>query len=119
MTERGAKNLIVPSRSGASSKAAREVLEELAARGVTAIAPKCDVSSESSLASTLAECAKSMPPIKGCINAATVLQDAIFQQSMTFAQWDLTIRSKVQTSVNLHRLLPDNLDFFILLSSLA
>lgn len=119
MTDRGAKNLIVPSRSGASSKAAREVIDELTARGVNAIAPKCDVSSETSLASMLEECAKTMPPIKGCINAATVLQDAIFQQSMTYAQWDLTVRSKVQTSLNLHRLLPDNLDFFILLSSLA
>ncbi|KAF4984964.1 hypothetical protein FDECE_16930 [Fusarium decemcellulare] len=39
------------------------------------------------------------------------LQDAIFQDSMTFAQWDLTIRSKVQTSQNLHELLPKDLDF--------
>jgi hypothetical protein len=59
-----------------------------------------------------------MPPIKGCINASMVLQDAIFE-NMTFAQWDLTVRSKVQTSWNLHRLLPQDLNFFILLSSLA
>ncbi|KAK6697622.1 hypothetical protein SNK04_013875 [Fusarium graminearum] len=60
-----------------------------------------------------------MPPIKGCINAAMVLQDAIFQSNMTFQQWDLTIRSKVDTSKNLHELLPRDLDFSILLSSLA
>jgi acyl carrier protein len=60
-----------------------------------------------------------MPPIKGCINAAMVLQDAIFQTNMTFKQWDLTIRSKINTSRNLHELLPKDLDFFILLSSLA
>ncbi|KAL2017344.1 hypothetical protein VTK56DRAFT_2267 [Thermocarpiscus australiensis] len=60
-----------------------------------------------------------MPPIRGCINAAMVLQDAIFQGSMTFSQWDLAIRSKVQSSYNLHRLLPQDLDFFVLLSSLA
>lgn len=31
----------------------------------------------------------------------------------------MTLRSKVQTSWNLHRLLPPNMDFFVLLSSLA
>lgn len=38
---------------------------------------------------------------------------------MTHAQWSATIRSKVDTSWNLHTLLPQNMDFFILLSSLA
>jgi acyl carrier protein len=59
-----------------------------------------------------------MPPIKGCINASMVLQDAIFE-NMTFAQWDLTLRSKVETAWNLHSLLPRGLDFFLLLSSMA
>lgn len=78
----------------------------------------CDVSSESSLTALLQHCSKTMPPIKGCINTTMVLQDATFQ-TMTFAQWDLAVRTKVQTSWNLHRLLPQDLDFFILLSSLA
>lgn len=119
MVDRGAKHLIIPSRSGASSKSAQEMLDKLKARGVNAVAPRCDVSSETSLASTLEECRRTMPPIKGCINGAVVLQDAVFQQSMTFAQWDLTIQSKVRTALNLHRQLPDDLDFFILLSSIA
>lgn len=38
---------------------------------------------------------------------------------MTHAQWESTVRSKVQTSWNLHSLLPGNLDFFILLSSIV
>lgn len=119
MADRGAKQLIVPSRSGAVSKAAVETVAQLTARGVTVIAPQCDVSSEASLSHVLEECARTMPPIKGCINAAMVLQDGIFQENMTFDKWDLTMKSKVQTSWNLHRLLPEHLDFFILLSSLA
>ncbi|KAI8964847.1 hypothetical protein F5Y11DRAFT_57289 [Daldinia sp. FL1419] len=119
MADRGAKNLILPSRSGAKSKAAAETVAELRARGVNVYAPRCDVSSEISLAYVLEECAHTMPPIKGCINATVVLQDAIFQSSMTYEQWKLPIRSKVQTAWNLHRLLPKDLDFFILLSSLA
>lgn len=118
MAERGARHLIVPSRSGASSKAAAQVVTELTARGVNIVAPKCDLSDEVSLRRILDECSRTMPPIKGCINAAMVLQDAVFQ-NMTFPQWSLTMKSKVKVSWNLHRLLPKDLDFFVLLSSLA
>jgi hypothetical protein len=38
---------------------------------------------------------------------------------MTYAQWSTSLRSKVQSTWNLHRLLPVNLDFFIMLSSVA
>jgi NADPH:quinone reductase-like Zn-dependent oxidoreductase/malonyl CoA-acyl carrier protein transacylase/SAM-dependent methyltransferase/acyl carrier protein len=119
MVSRGAKHLIVPSRSGATSQAAAQLLSELRSRGVNIVAPKCDVSLRENMANMLQDCARTMPPIKGCINAAMVLQDAIFQTNMTFKQWGLTMRSKVQTSKNLHELLPKDLDFFILLSSLA
>jgi hypothetical protein len=38
---------------------------------------------------------------------------------MSHESWNLGTRSKVQGSWNLHKLLPDNLDFFILLSSIS
>jgi acyl carrier protein len=119
MADSGAKHLIVPSRSGAISEAASQLVAELTSHGVNIVAPKYDVSVREDVAVMLEECSHTMPPIKGCINAAMVLQDAIFQSNMTFQQWDLTIRSKVDTSKNLHELLPKDLDFFILLSSLA
>jgi aryl carrier-like protein len=46
------------------------------------------------------------------------LQDAVFD-NMTHKQWTQTIRSKVDSSWNLHQLLPKKLDFFILVSSLS
>ncbi|PLB53839.1 hypothetical protein P170DRAFT_396789 [Aspergillus steynii IBT 23096] len=119
MADRGAKHLIVLSRSGPTSTAAANKIAELTARGVKIFAPKCDVSSEACFRQVLEDCELTMPPIRGCINASMVLQDAIFQDSMTFEQWELTMRSKVQTSWNLHRFLPGDLDFFILCSSLA
>ncbi|KAI1108641.1 hypothetical protein F5Y14DRAFT_435490 [Nemania sp. NC0429] len=119
MVDRGAKHLIMLSRSGAVSEAAVELVSSLTARGVTVFAPKCDASSSNSLKAALEEsAARAMPPIKGCINGAMVLQDAVFD-NMTYAQWALTIHSKVQSSWNLHNLLPEDLDFFVLLSSLA
>lgn len=38
---------------------------------------------------------------------------------MEFSEWSTTIRSKVQSSWNLHKQLPTNMDFFIMLSSLC
>lgn len=38
---------------------------------------------------------------------------------MTHGQWSLTINTKVNSSWNLHQLLPKDMDFFILLSSLC
>ncbi|KAK7221935.1 hypothetical protein V2G26_009938 [Clonostachys chloroleuca] len=95
MVRRGARHLIVPSRSGATSEAAKVWVTELKASGVNIVTPL------------------------GCINAAMALEDAIFQDNMKFSQWDATVRSKVQTSWTLHKLLPNNLDFFIMFSSLA
>lgn len=77
MADRGVKNLILPSRSGPSSQAAKEVVSELSQRGIRLLTPKCDVSSPSSLAMVLEECAYAMPVIKGCINATMVLQVCI------------------------------------------
>ncbi|KAI1378904.1 hypothetical protein F4677DRAFT_412357 [Hypoxylon crocopeplum] len=117
MADRGAKHLIVPSRSGSSKAVMAEVISELTKRGVSVFAPECDVSSRKSLAGVTEECSRTMPPVKGCINAAMVLQDAMFD-NMTYGQWELTMKSKVQSALNLHDLLPKDLDFFILFSSL-
>lgn len=59
-----------------------------------------------------------MPPIRGCINCTLDLQDAVFS-SMTYTQWQKCIRAKVDSSWNLHQTLPGDMDFFIMLSSLA
>ena len=118
MADRGAKYLIVPSRSGASPGAAADVVADLEARGVHVEAPKCDVASESSVTDMLKNCSPTMPPIRGCINAALVLRDAMFS-NMTLDQWNLAVKAKMDTAWNLHRHLPRDLDFFIMLSSLA
>ncbi|KAI1171055.1 hypothetical protein F4777DRAFT_591503 [Nemania sp. FL0916] len=118
MVQKGARYIILPSRLGGSSKPAEQLVSELRQQGVNIIAPKCDVSSRESLGMLLAQCAETMPPIRGCINAAMVLQDAIFD-NMAYDQWSQTITSKVDTSWNLHCLLPQTLDFYIMLSSLS
>ncbi|KAI4608824.1 Type I Iterative PKS [Alternaria metachromatica] len=118
VASRGARHLIVPSRSGTASGAAVELVSELAELGINVCTPKCDASNAESLSDLLAACAKSMPPIRGCINATMMLNDATFD-NMSHTQWVQTIRSKAHTSWNLHTVLPRDLDFFIMLSSVA
>ncbi|KAI0391387.1 hypothetical protein F5Y17DRAFT_460850 [Xylariaceae sp. FL0594] len=117
MLQKGVRHLILPSRSGASSQAARQLVEMLELRGVHVSAPKCNVSSSEALSDMLRSHAHSFPRIRGCINASLVLQDGLFE-NMSYEQWEQTIRSKAYTSWNLHEQLP-TLDFFIQLSSIA
>lgn len=74
MRRRGAMNLVLLSRSGDSNNETRPFLQELRAGGATVIAPPCDITDESRLAFVLEECNKTMPPIKGCIQASMVLK---------------------------------------------
>jgi acyl carrier protein len=136
MAQRGAKHLPLLSRSGATSRAAIDLLADLHNMGVFVQAPRCDVSSYYSLCEVLSEYSKIMPPIQGCIqgtmvlkvyasepplfqgNFLTSIQDALFDK-MSFEQWSISIKSKVASSRNLHTLLPSDISFFIMLSSLA
>ncbi len=78
MVGKGAKNLILLSRSGPVTKAAQELLESLRKAGAMVEAPRCDVSSEKSLCSVLQNVAGRMPPIKGCIQGTMVLKVGTF-----------------------------------------
>ena len=78
MSQRGARNLILLSRSGPKSSAARDLLIELEAANTKAVTPLCDVSSSLSLAEALNTCSD-MPPIKGCLQATMVLQVMLSQ----------------------------------------
>ncbi|KAK3324470.1 fatty acid synthase S-acetyltransferase [Cercophora scortea] len=118
MVRRGARNLILLSRSGPTTEQAKSLVTELEAAGCTISTPICDISNEDELASVLATCLESMPPIKGCIQGAMVLRDSTFS-NMSLPDFHAALVPKVQGSWNLHKLLPRGLDFFLLLSSAA
>ena len=118
MAEKGAKNLAFLSRSGDSKAEAKEALQDLRAMGVNAIAYACDVTNAGDLRTTYANMAAEMPHIKGVIQAAMVLNDYYFEE-MTYQQWIGTTRPKIQGSWNLHDIMPKDLDFFVMLSSIS
>ena len=117
MVQKGAKHLILLSRSGPKDQAASDMLAEFKSCGIQVATPRCDVCSLAALSDALDDC-KTMPPIKGCLQATVVLRDSIFE-NMTFADWDTAIRSKVDSTWNLNTLLPSDLSFFIMISSVA
>ena len=54
--------------------------------------------------------ATGLPPVRGAINAAMVLNDSVME-TMTFEQWDRSVRTKINSSRNMHTHLPA-MEFF-------
>jgi NAD(P)-dependent dehydrogenase (short-subunit alcohol dehydrogenase family) len=73
LVHRGAKHLILLSRSGGNVRA-RKMLDDMRTAGVDVQCPRCDISDIASLKHTLQECDKTMPKIRGCIQATMVLR---------------------------------------------
>ena len=116
MVDRGAKYLLLLSRSGASTAGAQALLRDLENCGVKYHTPKCDISNAVQLQHVLDSCRTILPPIRGCIQASLVLRDSTFD-NMAYQDWVVPFPSKVSGSWNPHGLLPRNMAHFILLSS--
>ena len=116
--EHGARHLCFISRSGATSVRAQNLVSELQKRRIDFQIFRCDIADKKSLTKAMGQCSRNMPPIRGVIQCAMVLQDGLFEE-MTHGQWMASLRPKVEGSWNLHTLLPQDLEFFIILSSFA
>ncbi|KAH7127804.1 putative polyketide synthase [Dactylonectria estremocensis] len=119
MASQGAKNLIIMSRSGAATEDAKKLVGDLQDAGVQVEAMACDLTNEDELKEKMEDTLKRLPPIRGVIQAAMVLEDRIFM-NMPHDVFTKVIRPKVHGSWNLHQsTLSQPLDFFIMLASAA
>ncbi|KAK7937187.1 uncharacterized protein PG986_014055 [Apiospora aurea] len=118
--QRGARHLLLLSRSGIKHKAidAANTVSNLRGLGAVIEAPECDISDIDALRDVIETCRGSMPPIAGCIQSSMVLKDTVFA-NMSHEDWVASTKPKVRGSWNLHTVLPRGLDFFILLSSIS
>ncbi|KAL4953386.1 hypothetical protein BDW69DRAFT_184521 [Aspergillus filifer] len=113
----GARHLAVLSRSAQTSPAALALATELKPKGCRVKPISCDVSDESSLAAALRKCSAELPPVRGVLQGAMVLQDSTLER-MTIDNYHAALDPKVKASWNLHSQLSSaDLDFFVLLSS--
>ncbi|KAL8990013.1 MAG: hypothetical protein Q9169_008229, partial [Polycauliona sp. 2 TL-2023] len=119
MAEHGAMHLVFLSRSGGSKN--EEDLEGFRRRGIQAEAFKCDVTDASSVKTVFDTLRSEGRIVKGLIQCAMVLEDAIFD-NMTHTKWSRAFLPKTHGSRNLlAQLQPTSSSspFFILLSSIT
>jgi acyl carrier protein len=118
MVERGARNLVLVGRRGPSEEA-RAAIAAIEALGARVVAAHADVASSRDLARLLAGIEGTLPPLRGVLHAAGLLDDGILLE-LTAERFRTVMAPKVEGAWNLHRLtagLP--LDFFVLFSSAA
>ena len=72
------KHIIVISRSGMEGKNARSLTAELASLDVKLAVYTCDVGDLHQLEQTLSRCEKEMPPVRGVIQSAMVIEVRAF-----------------------------------------
>ncbi|KAI6783592.1 uncharacterized protein J7T54_005621 [Emericellopsis cladophorae] len=118
MAEKGARHIVIFSRSAQVDSEAHSFLNKLESLGVTVRVDQCDVTLEDSLDRTLTNIRDTLPPIRGLIQAAMVLHDVLLDD-MTVEQWCKATSPKVRGTWNLHTSLPHDLDFFVMLSSVV
>lgn len=117
LADKGARNLVLISRSGPTTDAAQAAIAAFQAQGVRVHAAACDVTDRKALARLLDETATTLPPLKGVVHAAVVIDDGL-ARSTTPEQIERTLAAKVLGAQHLHdltRTLP--LDLFIFYSS--
>ncbi|KAJ0414844.1 hypothetical protein BJY00DRAFT_318416 [Aspergillus carlsbadensis] len=116
LVEHGAKNLVSLSRSGAKDAESRAFVEQIRQKGVTLLAPCCDIASSEAVAALAQDINRyGLPPVQGIINSAMALRDNLFED-MTVDHWRTALASKVRGSQNLNAHFK-NLSFFVMLSS--
>ena len=119
LAAKGARNLILISRSGVNSAEAAEVIKRLALQGVRVFAAACDMTDSAAVSNLFLETAALLPPLRGIIHAAAVIQDGLINKTDA-EQIRQVLAPKVLGAQYLHELTRDMpLDFFVLFSSIA
>ncbi|HBB35614.1 MAG TPA: short-chain dehydrogenase [Cyanobacteria bacterium UBA9273] len=118
LAERGAKNIVLVGRSSPAA-AASAVMGELAQSGIKVVVKQVDVVVEAQVEECLHDISHSLPPLRGVIHAAGILDDGVLLHQ-DWEQFVKVLKPKVQGAWNLHRLTQGMpLDFFVLFSSAA
>lgn len=119
MVERGAKNLVLLGRRGASTLDAQAAVKHLESNGTNVTVVKADVTDRNGLSEALQSIRDSLPPIRGVFHAAMILEDALLTNLDDDLLWRV-LKPKLSGTWNLHQLTQvDPIDHFMLFSSLS
>ncbi|KAL1843114.1 hypothetical protein VTJ49DRAFT_3061 [Mycothermus thermophilus] len=118
MASKGAKTIVLVSRSGSVKGRVKELVDELAGQGVNVVVRRCNVADRSDM-DELISGLSDLPPIRGVVHGTMVLRDVLFEK-MTYEDYYEVIEGKVLGGWNLHNALANHpLDFFVAISSAA
>ncbi len=117
--KQGIKYLVLISRRNVVTAGVSHQLNILEQAGTQVVVGQADVSNAQQMTQVLNGIEKSMPPLRGIIHAAGILDDGVLT-SQTWTGFSKVLVPKVQGAWNLHTLTKHlSLDFFVLFSSAA
>lgn len=117
--DKGAAQLVLASRSGAKSDEAKEAIRYMESKGVKVYAEPIDITNADAVAGIINKIQNEMPPLKGIIHGAVVLDDG-FIVDMTHERFVTSYHAKVGGLLNVHKFTKKiPLDFFISFSSIS
>lgn len=117
--EKGVKQLVLASRSGAKSDEAKQAIQYMTSKGTKVYAEPIDITNEKSVADVIAKIQENMLPLRGIIHGAVVLDDG-FIVDMTRDRFITSYHAKVGGLLNLHKHTKHiPLDFLISFSSIS
>ncbi|KAK1754268.1 polyketide synthase [Echria macrotheca] len=118
MVSKGAKNIVLISRSASVAGKVKELVDEAAAAGANIVVKRCNVVNRAEVDELVAGL-QDLPPVRGVVHGTMVLRDVLFEK-MTWAEYIEVIAGKVQGGWNFHHALASSpLDFFVAISSAA
>jgi acyl transferase domain-containing protein/NADPH:quinone reductase-like Zn-dependent oxidoreductase/short-subunit dehydrogenase/acyl carrier protein len=119
LVSKGAKSLILVSRSGATTQTAQQAIAEFQVQGVQVAAYACDITDKAALAQVLQTAEQTLPTLNGIIHAATVLDDGIIRK-LDAERFQTVLAPKMLGAWHLHELTQAKLlQFFVLYSSVT
>ncbi|WKD27027.1 type I polyketide synthase [Halomonas sp. KG2] len=117
LVSKGARQLILLSRSGPASEEAQAAIATFEAQGVKVLAAACDITDYDALASVMARVQRELSPLRGIVHAATVIDDGLIR-NLDAERIQKVLAPKIDGARHLDALTQDiPLDFFVLYSS--
>ncbi len=117
LAKRGARHLVLLSRNGLNGTEAEETVNAMREKGIHVHIVKADVADKGKLKRALKRHLAALPPLRGVIHAAALLDDGIIT-SLTPERIRGVLAAKSLGAWNLHELtITEPLDFFVLYSS--
>ena len=119
MVKHGAKHLVLVSRNATLDAEKQALLTPLRDLGAKVIVKSADVTQSEAVASLIQDLETTLPPLRGVIHAAGILDDGVLMQ-MDWDRFSPVLAPKVEGAWNLHHYTQTApLDFFVLFSSAA